>query len=87
MEITFLIAAYNEARTIAEVLDRIAALGLDYEAIVVDDGSTDTTAEIVCQRTSGSPHWRPSVLPGGGHLFSPLVAIGSPRWSGGFAGA
>ena len=44
VEITFLIPAYNEARTIAEVLDRIAALGLDYEAIVVDDGSTDATA-------------------------------------------
>jgi glycosyltransferase involved in cell wall biosynthesis len=50
MEITFLIPAYNEARTIAEVLDRIAALGLDYEAIVVDDGSTDATAEIVAAR-------------------------------------
>jgi glycosyltransferase involved in cell wall biosynthesis len=47
MEITFLIPAYNEARTIAEVLDRIAALDLDYEAIVVDDGSTDATADIV----------------------------------------
>ncbi|MGH2903113.1 MAG: glycosyltransferase family 2 protein, partial [Solirubrobacteraceae bacterium] len=47
MEISFLIPAYNEARTIAEVLDRIASLGLDYEAIVVDDGSTDATAEIV----------------------------------------
>jgi glycosyltransferase involved in cell wall biosynthesis len=47
MEITFLIPAYNEARTIAEVLDRIAALGLDYEIVVVDDGSTDATAEIV----------------------------------------
>ncbi|MGH2853699.1 MAG: glycosyltransferase family 2 protein [Solirubrobacteraceae bacterium] len=50
MEITFLIPAYNEARTIAEVLDRIAALDLDYEAIVVDDGSTDATADIVAAR-------------------------------------
>lgn len=47
MNITFLIPAYNEASTIAEVLDRVAALDLDYEAIVVDDGSTDATAEIV----------------------------------------
>ncbi len=51
MQITFLIPAYNEASTIASVLDRIAALGLDYEAIVVDDGSTDATAEIVQTRT------------------------------------
>lgn len=52
MQITFLIPAYNEASTIAAVLDRVAALGLDYEAIVVDDGSTDATAEIVEARTT-----------------------------------
>jgi glycosyltransferase involved in cell wall biosynthesis len=50
MEITFLIPAYNEASTISEVLDRIAELGLDYEAIVVDDGSTDATADVVTSR-------------------------------------
>ena len=33
----------------------------------------------VCQRPSVSPHGRPSVLPDGGHVFSPLVAIGSPQ--------
>jgi hypothetical protein len=32
-----------------------------------------------CQRPSGSPQWRPPDLPAGGHDFSPLVAIGSPR--------
>jgi len=52
VQITFLIPAYNEASTIAAVLDRVAALGLDYEAIVVDDGSTDATAEIVEARTT-----------------------------------
>ena len=31
------------------------------------------------QRPSVSPQSRPSVLPSGGHLFSPLVAIGSPH--------
>ncbi len=54
MEVTFLIPAYNEARTIGEVLDRIATLDLDYEAIVVDDGSTDGTADIVEARL-GAP--------------------------------
>jgi glycosyltransferase involved in cell wall biosynthesis len=47
MDITFLIPAYNEVRTIGEVLDRISTLGLDFEAIVVDDGSTDATADVV----------------------------------------
>jgi glycosyltransferase involved in cell wall biosynthesis len=58
MEITFLIPAYNEAATIAELLDRIDALGLDYEAIVVDDGSTDATADIVASRASQDEHIR-----------------------------
>jgi glycosyltransferase involved in cell wall biosynthesis len=46
MRVSFLIPAYNEAATIGEVLDRIAALGLDAQVVVVDDGSTDDTAAI-----------------------------------------
>jgi glycosyltransferase involved in cell wall biosynthesis len=46
MRVSFLIPAYNEEATIGEVLDRIAALGLDAQVIVVDDGSTDGTAAI-----------------------------------------
>ncbi len=46
MKVSFLIPAYDEARTIGEVLDRIAGLGLEAQTIVVDDGSTDRTAEI-----------------------------------------
>jgi glycosyltransferase involved in cell wall biosynthesis len=66
MEVTFLIPAYNEARTIAEVLDRIAALGLDYEAIVVDDGSSDATAEIVAARAEENEFVRLLRKPNGG---------------------
>ena len=39
--------AFNEQATILEVLDRIEALGLDRQVIVVDDGSTDGTGERV----------------------------------------
>jgi glycosyltransferase involved in cell wall biosynthesis len=46
VKVSFLIPAYNEAGTIGEVLERIAALGLDAQVIVVDDGSTDDTAAI-----------------------------------------
>jgi len=46
VRVSFLIPAYNEERTIGEVLDRIEALGLDSQVIVVDDGSTDDTASI-----------------------------------------
>jgi glycosyltransferase involved in cell wall biosynthesis len=46
VKVSFLIPAYNESKTIGEVLDRIAALGLDTKVIVVDDGSVDDTAAI-----------------------------------------
>ncbi|MEA2637911.1 MAG: hypothetical protein QOE18_968 [Chloroflexota bacterium] len=66
MEITFLIPAFNEARTINEVLDRISALGLDFEAVVVDDGSTDGTADIVAQRAETDGRVRLMCKPNGG---------------------
>jgi len=47
MRVSFLVPAYNEASTIAEVLARIDALGLETEVIVVDDGSKDGTAGVV----------------------------------------
>jgi glycosyltransferase involved in cell wall biosynthesis len=46
VKVSFLIPAYDEARTIGDVLDRIATLELDAQVIVVDDGSTDDTAAI-----------------------------------------
>ena len=49
MRVSFLIPAYNEEATIGEVLERIKALGLDTQLVVVDDGSRDRTAEIAEQ--------------------------------------
>lgn len=43
---SFLIPAYNEAATIVELLDRVEALGLDAQLVIVDDGSTDGTGEL-----------------------------------------
>ena len=54
--VSFLIPAYNEAATIGEVLERIDALGLDSQIVVVDDGSTDATASIVEAYAAGRPH-------------------------------
>jgi glycosyltransferase involved in cell wall biosynthesis len=50
MRVSFLIPAYNEAATIVEVLDRVDALPFDKQVIVVDDGSTDGTADLVAAR-------------------------------------
>ena len=53
MRISFLIPAFNERATIVEVLDRIEQLGLDRQLIVVDDGSTDGTADLVDEWSAG----------------------------------
>lgn len=47
MRISLLIPAFNEQATILEVLRRIEELGLDNQVIVVDDGSSDRTADLV----------------------------------------
>ncbi len=46
MDVTILVPAYNEEGTLAVVLERLLALPLEKEILVVDDGSTDRTAEI-----------------------------------------
>jgi glycosyltransferase involved in cell wall biosynthesis len=53
LRVSFLIPAYNEASTIGEVLERIAQLELDAQVVVVDDGSTDGTAQVV-ERLAGA---------------------------------
>jgi glycosyltransferase involved in cell wall biosynthesis len=47
MRISFLIPTFNEGPTIIEVLERIEALGVDRQVIVVDDGSTDGTFDLL----------------------------------------
>jgi glycosyltransferase involved in cell wall biosynthesis len=47
VRVSFLVPAYNEAATIVELLDRVAALDLEKQFVVVDDGSTDGTGDLV----------------------------------------
>jgi glycosyltransferase involved in cell wall biosynthesis len=47
MRISIIIAAYNEERTIATVVDRLRAAPLDLEIIAVNDGSSDGTGAVI----------------------------------------
>jgi len=49
------VPTFNEAATLQEVLDRVDALELDKQVIVVDDGSTDET-EGILERWGGGEH-------------------------------
>ena len=48
--VSVVIPAYNEEKTVGNVIEETAqimdALGMPYEIIVVDDGSTDCTRQI-----------------------------------------
>ena len=50
MDLSIVIPAYNESRrlgpTLRRVVDYLRQSGTDYEVLVVDDGSTDGTAEV-----------------------------------------
>ena len=50
-ELSVLVPTYNEARTIGRVLDQIEARPEVSELVIVDDGSTDATPEILRQRS------------------------------------
>ena len=47
MKVSFVIPLYNESATLKEAIGRIVAVDLDKELVIVDDGSTDGSRELV----------------------------------------
>jgi dolichol-phosphate mannosyltransferase len=56
--LSVLIPAYNEAATVDELIRRVQAVSVAKEIIVVDDGSTDGTREILAGLAAGDPSLR-----------------------------
>ena len=54
MQLSIIVPVFNERATVLAVLDRVEATGADAEIIVVDDGSTDGTRELLAQRSKES---------------------------------
>ena len=49
MRLSIIVPVFNERDTIRELLRRVAAVDLDKEVVVVDDGSTDGTREVLAE--------------------------------------
>src|SRR5450759_13717 len=50
MKLSVVMPVYNEAATIAEILQRVAAVPIEKEIVLVDDCSGDGTADILKQQ-------------------------------------
>jgi glycosyltransferase involved in cell wall biosynthesis len=56
MKVSIIIPVYNEAATIREVLARVRSSPIDKEIIVVDDGSTDGTRDLLQEEHAPDTH-------------------------------
>jgi glycosyltransferase involved in cell wall biosynthesis len=62
-ELSVVVPVYNEERTLATIVERVLALPIDLEVIVVNDGSRDRTPEISRQLAASDARVRALDLP------------------------
>ncbi len=47
MKLSVIISVYNEGKTLLQLIDKVKAVGLDKEIIIVNDGSTDGSRQLL----------------------------------------
>ncbi|NQT96043.1 MAG: glycosyltransferase family 2 protein [Candidatus Omnitrophica bacterium] len=55
MKLSVLIPVYNEAKTLSDVIKSVSSVDIDKEIIIVDDGSTDGSKDLLDTRYKGAP--------------------------------
>jgi dolichol-phosphate mannosyltransferase len=85
MKLSVVIPAHNEAplieTTLEAVLAQLASEGMDHEVLVIDDGSTDGTADAVARVAARDGHVR-CIRNDGAHGFGHAVRKGLELFSG-----
>jgi len=51
--LSVLIPVYNEVQTLIQIIDRVRAVDIKKEIVLVDDGSTDGTRELLAEQVEG----------------------------------
>jgi glycosyltransferase involved in cell wall biosynthesis len=60
MKLSLVIPVYNEAATLKQIVERVVAVDLDKELVLIDDGSTDGSRELLTELAEkGLAAWLP----------------------------
>ena len=64
MKLSIVMPVYNEAATLRRAIERVVAVDLDKELVIVDDGSTDGSREMLSELgEKGIDDWLPPEVP------------------------
>lgn len=78
--VSVIVSCYNQEKYIAECLDSILGQTYsDYEAVIVDDGSTDRSGEIIASYSTKHPNFRVLKQPNTGVIAARNYAVSQAR--------